>query len=153
MAKAAALWWSPVLAGFIGAFSTHLITQSREREKWIVDCKKQEYRELLYALSSAYTLTRSYISGTTQPLNKQIEARDESYRVFSDRIYIVKDVNLDSLLSKWQTAVVTIFNQQQQSSAKSAFDTTYKTIRDEIVAAANLVAPKTVGSRLLFWKD
>ena len=57
--KATALWWSPIVAGFIGAFGTHLHTQSRERERGILDCKKQEYRELLTALAQSHSVILS----------------------------------------------------------------------------------------------
>jgi len=52
--RSTAVWWSPVAAGFIGALGVHLLTPSREREKWILDSKKAEYRELLSALSQAH---------------------------------------------------------------------------------------------------
>ena len=57
--RTTAVWWSPIVAGFIGAFGVHLLTQSREREKWILDSKKAEYRELLSVLSQAHMSTSS----------------------------------------------------------------------------------------------
>jgi hypothetical protein len=50
--------FNPIVSGFIAAIGVHLLlTQSREREKWILDCKKREFRELLSALSDAYAKT------------------------------------------------------------------------------------------------
>ena len=58
--SATAVWWSPIVAGFIGAFGVHLLTQSSEREKWIFDSKKQEYREIaVCAITIAYQHKKS----------------------------------------------------------------------------------------------
>ena len=92
-----AVWSSPIIAGFIGAFGVHLLTQSQEREKWILDSKKAEYRELLSALSQAHMSTRSGLPGFAntedqQPYSSIPSIQNNSVRIFSDRIFITKDL-------------------------------------------------------------
>lgn len=54
--KATVLWWSPVVAGFIGSYGTNWLTRSREQEAWIRACEKEEWRELFTALTRTETM-------------------------------------------------------------------------------------------------
>ncbi len=108
--RTTAVWWSPIVAGFIGAFGVHLLTQSRERERWILDSKKAEYRELLSALSQAYMSTSSVPSGIANNEDRQrysaiAPIQDNSIRIFSDRIFITKDLPLLDLQKSWRKAM------------------------------------------------
>jgi hypothetical protein len=146
-----AVWWSPVVAGFIGAFGVHLLTQSREREKWILDSKKQEYRELLDALSASYSLAASIpVNSRAEVYNPIANGVNEFVRLSNDRIFIVKDLDLNTLPKRWSDSVATY-----RTNAMNAdrFDKEYGRIRDEIVAAANRAVPKTTWQRLMFWKE
>jgi hypothetical protein len=160
-----AIWWSPIVSGFIGAFGVNLLTQSREREKWILDSKKQEFRELLSALSQAHINTRSISSGwANYPSegNKERHAsiflmQDESSRLFSDRLFITNDLPLDSLRESWRKAMEGYCYSDGRLLTDytdySIFDREYVRIKDIIVAAANRSVPKTAMQRLMFWKD
>jgi hypothetical protein len=151
--KATALWWSPVLAGFIGAFGTHLLTQSREREKWILDTKKQEYKELLSALSDCYV---SYIlfvnSGIEGPSASDTKQYKESImaltRVVRDRIFIVEDFDLGEFLVLW--GKVTSYFEENRNV--DSFTRDYKILNAFIVKLAVHGTPKTAWRRLLLWK-
>jgi hypothetical protein len=163
VARNTAVWWSPIVAGFIGAFGVHLLTQSREREKWILDSKKQEYRELLSALSQAHIITKSMTPGYAATINDPQEyssitrVQNDSARIFSDRIFVVHDLNLPKLQRDWLEAMsgyaITMdgFNIKESFKPYAAFDTEYNRIKDEIVKAANRAVPKTALQRLMFW--
>jgi hypothetical protein len=146
-----AIWWSPIVAGFIGAFGVHLLGQSREREKWILDSKKQEFKELVSALSQAYIMTLAKTDGTHSLEDRLqfIATKNETVRIFVDRIFIVKDLDLDSLSLRWRTAMGMY---DHKKDAKN-FKTEYEAIRDQIVKAANRAAPKTAWQLFLFWRD
>jgi hypothetical protein len=151
-----ALWWNPILAGFVGAFGVHLLTQSRDREKWILDCKKQEYRELLSALSESYSKVLFLIaievigipSIDPDDMNTLRAAQDKATRTFRDRIYVVKDLDLIQLSNRW---IMAMQHYERRSEAQRLHDE-YGAIRDEILAAANRAVPKTTLQRLAFWK-
>jgi hypothetical protein len=156
-ARNTAVWWSPIIAGFIGAFGTHLLTQSHDREKWILDSKKQEYRELLDALSESYSTALSAHSSINKNLlypyredtNELLTLQGPTVRVFTDRIFIVKDIDLDSIKRRWGTAI-----RVYSKTGNSPYLTIeYDAIHGEIVTAANRAIPKTISQRLMFWKD
>lgn len=160
-----AVWWSPVVAGFIGAFGVHLLTQSREREKWILDSKKQEFRELLSAISQAYMNTRSVQPGFVMFSDSQNKERhsaifsmqQDSVRLFTDRLFITKDLPLNDLQDSWRKAMEDYSYAQgtvigPYSHFKN-FDGEYDRIKDAIVAAATRSVPKTSRQRLIFWRN
>jgi hypothetical protein len=158
-----AVWWSPIVAGFIGAFGVHLLTQSQEREKWILDSKKEEYRELLSALSQAHMCTRSGPPGFANIEDQhQYSAiapiQNNSVRIFSDRIFITKDLPLLDLQKSWRKAMKDYSYAGPStlgtlSTPVTVFDTEYGRIKDGIVAVANQSVPKTAWQRLMFWKE
>lgn len=146
------------MAGFIGAFGTHLLTQSREREKWILDNKKQEYRELLTALSQAHMSTKAAFTDDPKAYSSIAQLQNDSIRIFSDRIFIKSDLALGKLQQSWRDAM----NEYSRHNTTwllggpvtptHKFDNEYNRIKDEIVAAANRAVPKTTWKRLQFWK-
>lgn len=157
----AVLWW-PLVSGLIAAFTVHLLTQSREREKWILDCKKQEYRELLDALSNSYVETASVSAGfgnkeDRTPYDSIGTKQNDSIRIFSDRIFITIDLPLAELANSWREAMnkytYTTDGWDICSKAKpdEDFDKEYERIKSIIVAAANRSVPKTALQRLMFW--
>lgn len=158
-----AVWWSPVVAGFIGAFGVHLLTQSREREKWILDSKKEEYRELLDALSDSYMNTASVSAGFGNREDRSSYdsigmKQNDSLRIFSDRIFITNDLPLAELAKSWSEAIsrytFTTDGWDITSKVKpnEDLDREYERIKDQIVAAANHAVPKTAWQRLMFWQ-
>jgi hypothetical protein len=160
----------PIAAAMIGAFGggvvsgflVHVLTQSREREKWILDSKKEEYRELLSAMSNAYSATVSQLTlevankiaaqYNVEELRKTIDTQNHSLRIFQDRIFIVHDVNLLALEKRWVAAIVK-YREDKSSGSVATLYSDYEAIRDEIVKAANRAIPKTAWQRLQFWKD
>jgi hypothetical protein len=159
-----AVWWSPIVAGFIGAFGVHLLTQSREREKWILDSKKQEFKELLSALSQAYVGTRSlqpgwvmYPDSTNQERHAlTFSIQRDSIQLFNDRIFITRDLQLQELKESWRNAMEVYSYAQGTGSTYNHFktlDEEYTRITGQIVAAANRSVPKTAWQRLMYWRD
>jgi hypothetical protein len=138
--------------GIVSGFLVHVLTQSREREKWILDSKKQEYRELLSAMSNAYIVTLSStfdeIYNDKDGRNRYFNAQNHSIRLFRDRIFINNDLDLESLAMRW-AEVLNAKSTIERSLIHQEFDS----IRDEIVNAANRAVPRTTWQRLQFWND
>lgn len=161
--RGTAIWWSPITAGFIGAFGVHLLTQSRERERWIVDSKKQEYRELLSTISQAHASTRSAPSGfANKEDHEQYSAispiQDTSERAFGDRIFITNYLPLHDLQQSWRKAMDEYsfagpWSIGIATTPASVFDREYSRIKNQIVAAAIRSVPKTPWQRLAFWNN
>jgi hypothetical protein len=156
--------WSPLASGLVAAFIVHLLTQSRERERWVLDCKKQEFKELLTALSESYVTVLSLkLSLFFSRLNPQFpggigadpmdeqryrDSVDNLARVARSRLFIVEDLQLDKMLGFWSSAIESYFELRD----KSAFHSEYKILSDLIVKAAAHSIPKTAIQRLQFWK-
>lgn len=150
--------------GIVSGFLVHILTQSREREKWVLDCKKEEYKELLTALSRAHMSTRAASPGylafndNPQKYASITEIQNDSIRIFTDRIFIKTDLNLDELQKAWRDSMSEFsyfakWDITSTTSPEQNFDSEYSRIKDEIVAAANLAVPKSTSQRLQFWKD
>jgi hypothetical protein len=152
--------WSPVASGLIAAFIVHLLTQSRERERWLLDSKKQEFKELLSALSESYVTVLSLL-GPLIPgplglngLNHSEEKRykgsvDNLARVVRSRLFIVEDLQLENMLGLWSLSIERYFKLRDES----AFNSEYKLLSDLTINAAARSLPKTAIQRLKFWRN
>jgi hypothetical protein len=153
--KDTALWWSPVVAGFIGAVGVHLLTQSREQAAWIRNCEKEEWKELVTAMTTAEV---SLIGVATAAKNNvlTLELLDEyqrvamdAFRTALDRIYISESLANYGLANRWGS-VQTLFLEDHNADAACA---QYASIKATIVALATRQNKKTTIQRLQFWKD
>jgi hypothetical protein len=139
------LFWA-IISGFIGALGVHLLTQSREREKWILDCKKQEFKELMSALTESYVWTIRLRGPSDEEMQKShAEARANALRVFRDRLYISDDLPLEPFATQWDHTSTLYMDLR-------IVRRDYEEIRTAIISAANKAVPKTTMQRLQFWK-
>jgi hypothetical protein len=130
-----------------------LLTHSREREKWVLDCQKQESRELLSALSNAYSKTL-FLLRPQKPLDgadgtKLREAQSNSVSIFRDRIYIAKHIRPNEMLNRRLDAI----ERYEGMLLPQPLHYEYKNLRDAIVMAANGCVPKSSPQRLQFWES
>jgi hypothetical protein len=148
--KSSAVVWGPFVSALIAAFIVHLLTQSREREKWILDCKKQEYRELLDALSDVYALALTSDGNLDgENGNRLFEATTHFVRIAYNRLYITSDISLEKIYREWLEATNSFSSRHDQVD----FDKQYTRISQQIVQAANRSVPESTMQRLVFWKN
>jgi hypothetical protein len=148
--KSTAVVWGPFISGLIAAFIVHLLTQSREREKWILDCKKQEFKELLSALAMSYIMTINTHSSPIRVVDPDDQRKldnvvIDALRVMNDRIYVADDLPLEEFGDRWSRAC-SLYAQRKQLSEE------YAKISGTIVDAANRCVPKSTIKRCLFWR-
>jgi hypothetical protein len=100
-----AIWTAggPILGLFIGAF----LTRSWDRNKWINDNRKQEYRELLTVLTTSSVDVENSASNADDLDLKAAANRAVSafHRVVYDRIFIAAEVEEMKLMQRWDDAV------------------------------------------------
>ena len=138
--------WSPLLSGLLAAFIVHLLTQSRERERWVSDCKKQEFKELVSALTESYIwCLRAVPPVGADILRSRDEANANALRAIRDRIYITSELPLKEFAIRWSHAS-TLYMQPDRVSKE------YEEIRTAIVDAASKCIPETSMHVLKFWK-
>jgi hypothetical protein len=149
-----------IVSAFIGAASgsvvstlmVHWLTRSRDREKWILDNKKQEFKELITALAVSYKSAGSFPRQVCdEDADLIADHVNEVLRIASDRLFITKDLDLRRLRRRWSESVAEC-RKENAPHNRLVLDIAYRSISDEIVAAAGRAVPKSTLQRLRFWK-
>lgn len=98
----------PAVSGLVAAAAFHWFTQKRERERWLLDNRKQECRELLSALSDAYLAlvnSKPLDKMSTEELEQLRAIQTNSVRLIRDRIFIADDIMLNETSNRWLRAM------------------------------------------------
>jgi hypothetical protein len=87
-----------------GAFGGQLLTRSWQHKQWLRDKRFQDYQDVLSAVTTAYmALIRP---NPLRPNSLDIEAaKDHSFTILRDRIFIADDLALYRILEDWDAAV------------------------------------------------
>jgi hypothetical protein len=87
--------WSavgPLLGVLVGAY----IANRNQRKQWLLDNKKEEYRELLSALSTAFLalldLHTPMVARPAVEAERLRSVEGESYRIIRDRLFIASEI-------------------------------------------------------------
>jgi hypothetical protein len=135
--------WSTIVLGIwsalgplVGILIGHSITKAWQKEQWIAENKKQEYRELLSILSKAFTLLVHYHLNETEQSSEDearvAEAEADALRTMHDRIFIVKEIQEENVLPRWINAV----REFKKTSDSEVFAHCFGEISNEIVTSA-----------------
>jgi hypothetical protein len=98
-----------LIGAFGGVLLGHYLSRSWQREQWRLDRRREEYKELLCALSTVFTNKQRFGSGGTgeKDLNIKLEqANAESLRVLRDRIIIAPEIKEANILPLWYKALL-----------------------------------------------
>jgi hypothetical protein len=103
--------WAAV-GPMVGIGLGYLLTSQQQRKQWLQDKRREEYRELLSALTTSY-MTLMHISEQVengQKIQAEIsllgeKAKIEAYRVLRDRLIIAEEIMSAETLVEWDTAV------------------------------------------------
>jgi hypothetical protein len=123
----------------IGSLLTYLFSRSAQRENWLRDCRKEEFRELLRALSDHFTILQEFerlaYHQTPEERERLTDAQANFFRVVHSRIYIAYDVKRLNIKNKWIDAVK-VYCAQPDKPDLQTFDKAYYEVNDAIVKAA-----------------
>jgi hypothetical protein len=94
------------IAGSLGGiFVGNFLSKSSQRRNWILDCRKQEFRELVSALSKAtieqVTFTTSLQSPTPQSMAPWMDTFKIALHTVLDRIYIAKEMKELNVMTRF----------------------------------------------------
>jgi hypothetical protein len=126
--------WSSV-GPLVGVIIGAMLTRAWDRRKWINENRKQEYRELLTALTNACTALIDNAQALVQSPAEQIFARDEyfkSLRVLQDRIFIANEVSKMGLFDRWGMAIKDLL----ETKDLHKFEDSFEAMKNEIVKQA-----------------
>ena len=120
----------------IGITAGSKLTESRDRKGWINDNRKEEFRELLDALTEEATALISLLhamkSGSIYTERDEHNKRMVSLKIIKTRIYIAKDLKERGLYDEWLHAIELAFITKNYDE----FDDTFERIRDWIIERA-----------------
>jgi hypothetical protein len=117
--------WSvagPLVGVLIGAY----VANRNQRKHWIADSKKQEYRELLTALTRAFggiVQVRGPGIVALQPADQRAysEMETEALQTIRDRLFISDEVKQMDLLNRWTDATRSFDNTHNYLTFSTAF--------------------------------
>lgn len=127
-----------VVAPIVGILIGWLLTRSWDRRKWINENRKQEYRELLTALTNACTVLIDNVQTVVHSHAEQSLAWDEylkSLRVLQDRIFIASEIAKMNLFDRWGNAV----KELTETKDFRKFEDNFEVMKKEIVRQATKV--------------
>lgn len=87
----------------------HLLTRSWQQKQWMLDRRREEFRELLSVLVESFAKygDPQYLFGPSsrEAMIEQSQASARCYCVLTDRIFIAEDVKKMDLLKQWSDAI------------------------------------------------
>ena len=133
-------------ATLTGVYLTQRFSRQVNREHWLLDNKKQEYRELLTALTQAFSaVVELYSALIAHTIVVQTPAQEAEYDeimttamvVVSDRLFIRREMKQINLAKRWQDLVKGLSVSEE---AMMQFSSTFNGIRHDIVNCAMTIA-------------
>lgn len=125
--------------GVVGSLSGVLIgqrvSQSWQRERWLLDQRTQEFRELLDALADSLRASLMMYAGAILEPEKQreiVETQANTMRVIRSRIFVIEEVVRLNIELRWGNAL----NRHRQDLDIEKLATVFNELRLEIVKAA-----------------
>jgi hypothetical protein len=127
-----------ILGTAIGAFLVYRFSQRTQHEQWIRDNRKEEFQELIQALTDEMTALFRRLEMTKngtitkEVFNDEREKHQIALRVLKNRIFIAKDLKDRNLFDEWGDGLKLVW----ESGEYHAFEDTYEKIREWIVDRA-----------------
>lgn len=122
--------------GVGGVLMGHYLTRSWQREQWLLDRRKEEYRELICALSTVFTNMQRFGMGTGTPdFNiKLAQTNADSYRVIRDRIFIADEIANAHIMERWYSLLGAV--EDNRRASWSTFADGYEDLTKKLVQMA-----------------
>ena len=75
-----------------------MLTSSRDQKRWILDNKKQEWRELVDTMHECFDRMADFSSEANESIQ-------EGYRILRNRIFIADVISKERIMESWQKLV------------------------------------------------
>jgi hypothetical protein len=128
------LW--PVVTLLIGIYVGGKVTSRNQRQYWILDNKRAEYRRLISVLTSAASkmiLFEDARSGgyEARELKKMQEVARRSANVIYSRLFIAKEVLKLDILARWKKSTMALRQDRNIAAFVKEFDSLIDDIKTE----------------------
>jgi hypothetical protein len=114
----------------------HLLTRSWQQKQWVLNCRKEEFREVVSAISSATIELMMYIhsqgSRLAQPETLYLDAQRVAAKTLVSRIYVASELKKRDIPGRY----LQIGEEARESRAGSDALNKMNALIDEIVAIA-----------------
>jgi hypothetical protein len=122
--------------GVGGVLIGHYLTRSWQREQWLLDRRKEEYRELISALSTVFTNMQRFGTGVgDRDFNIRLaQVNADSYRVIRDRIFIADEIAKAQIMERWYSILGAA--EDDQHAAWRTFVDGYEDLTKKLVQMA-----------------
>ncbi len=142
-----------IAAGFGvgGALLGHYLTRSWQREQWNLDRRREEYRELITALSDVFTsMQRSGMFMGDQDRALKLEIiKANAFRAIRDRILIAEELRETDILKRWAIAFDPVDHFSHDNQTWKKFAEEYSTINNILVKMALALPPNRLTRGLM----
>lgn len=137
-------WWlqlffavAAVIGPWVGLVMGQMLTSRHQHRQWLRDNKKQEYREILNALSNAFLALVEIQSGIGfsgmvegEQQRRAWNLSHESFRVLRSCLFVAAEVKEADMLVRWTNAVSELDHHRNLTT----FTQVYANLNNEIVA-------------------
>jgi hypothetical protein len=114
--------WSTIILGIwaalgplVGVRYGHVLSKRLQKEHWTTDNKKQEFREVLSAITEAFSTIVRYGSAGIATGPEEQRARDRaestSFAILRDRLFIARELEELRAIHRWAEATRDFDNQ------------------------------------------
>jgi hypothetical protein len=114
----------PAVGPLVGVLIGGWISVRNQRQHWILDNKRAEYRKLMSTLTRSYTaLVAAYSAGSMSGKTERQcwQYRLQAQNVIKDRIFIAKEVSEMGISKKWTLAVSQLDRERNYQALMAAF--------------------------------
>ncbi|HSY35009.1 MAG TPA: hypothetical protein VK814_04600 [Acidobacteriaceae bacterium] len=118
-----------------GVYIGQRMAQKWQREQWVLDNRKEEFRELLDALSESLRVEMKLYTGLVMSSQEEqllVETHSNTMRVIRSRIFVADLANNSQFEMRWAQAL----KDHQFSLDVAPLAATYSKLRMEIIRAA-----------------
>jgi len=136
-----------VVGSLSGVIVGQQVSQSWQRDQWVLDRRTQEFRELLDALADSLRASLMMYAGAILEPEKQrdiVETQANTMRVIRSRIFVIEEVVRLNIELRWGNAL----NRHRQDLDIEKLANVFNELRLEIVKAARPIPSRPVRSRL-----
>jgi hypothetical protein len=123
----------------VGILFGHFLTRSWQHKQWMLDCRKEEFRELIASLTSVaiaiviYKEARDANSARAKDcLHAILDKQHEVYNVIASRIYIAKDIKDLKIMDRY----IALSQELRESTGEHDPSDRMSQLVDDIVKAA-----------------
>jgi hypothetical protein len=108
------LW--PVVTLLIGIYVGGTVTSRNQRKQWVLDNKRNEFRELISAITRTVTLVANLPQGAGPEERKAAgDAELTAIAMINDRIFIAREMAELNVLNRWHKMMPGLVNRSQGS--------------------------------------